>query len=589
MTSLFFHVDHLNARIKLLPLWSDQFEVDTVKLHGARINLSRNSEGVTNWSDLVQAEADTRAQRDSTSLPLAAVVFGGVDIQDASFSWDDQTTEEQYVISDFNMNTGELVYGEPVQLTLRFNANSTKPQLSSTTALSSTITYDLDNERYDISPLQFDSTITGANVPGGEATIHLESTITIDLENETLAITVLEFDALETQISGIINATNIRSTTPSLKVEMNVTGEDLATWVRVAEIEPLATQIENQPDRRFELVALVDADMQRGDVTLSGLDARLLGASFKGDIKGRNIQSTAPSYNASLEMQGNDLSILLKLAGIEPLASQIAELSDRQFDIVTSLDADMSSGDVDISRLNAKLLGATIQGNVSARNIQSSTPEFKGSLNAAGPDLPMLMQVIGQFQGSDSSLSKYGKQLSRVPSKAFTINTDFDSNLKSGNIDLPSLAIDAFGIKLQSNLTAKEMQKSNGSVSGKLTVSASRLKEVLIALEQKTFAEVLQSVNFNAVISGTRSNLVLNPMDLKLTFSGKQIPNSPVDLLISANTIVNLDSESLALNNLALSGQFGVVRFGPERQGRREREQSAELSGIQWPAGSRPL
>jgi len=475
----FFHVDHLNARIKLLPLWSDQFEVDTVKLHGAQINLSRNSEGVTNWEDLVQAEGGgTSAQRDSTSLPLAAVVFGGVDIQDASFSWDDQTTDEQYAISDFNMNTGELVYGEPVQLTLGFDANSTKPQLSSTAALSGTITYDLDNERYDISPLQFDSTITGPNVPGGEAAIHLASTITIDLENETLAITDLEFEALGTKISGVINATNIRLTTPSLQMEMKVTGEDLATLVRLAEIEPLATQIENQPDRRFELVALVDADMQRGDITLSGLDARLLGASFKGDIKARNIQSAAPSYNASLEMQGNDLSILLKLAGIEPLASQIAELSDRRFDIVTSLDADMSSGDVDISRLNAKLLGATIQGNVSARNIQSTTPEFKGPLNAAGPDLPMLMQVIGQFQGSDSSLSKYGKQLSRVRSKAFTINTDFDANLKSGNIDLPSLAIDALGIKLQSNLTAKEMQKSNGSVSGKLTVSANRQRSM---------------------------------------------------------------------------------------------------------------
>ena len=400
--------------------------------------------------------------------------MGGVDIQDVSISWDDQFTGEYYDISNINMNIGELVYGDPIQLTLGFDATSTKPQLSATVALSGNITYNLSNERYDISPLQIDGTITGPNVPEGEAVIHLAPTIAIDLIDETLAISDLDFNALGTQINGIINAGNIRSVTPSVRMEVKMTGADLATFVRIAEVESLATQIKNQPDRRYRLVASVDADMQRGDVTLSGLDVRLL--------------------------------------------------------------------------------GATIQGDVSAKNIQSSTPEFKGSLNEAGPDLPMLMQVIGQFQGSSSPLIRYGKQLSSVSRKAFIINAGFDADLKGGDINLPTLAVDALGIKLQGNLTAKGMQKTSGNVSGKLSVSCNQLKEVLVALEQQDLADVLQSVNLNAGVSGNRSNLILNPVDLKLVFSGKQIPNSPVDLLINANAVINLDSGSLVLNDLVLSG-----------------------------------
>ena len=49
----FLHVDHAKVRVKLLPLLRSRYEVDTVHVRGAVINLARDEQGVSNWDDLV--------------------------------------------------------------------------------------------------------------------------------------------------------------------------------------------------------------------------------------------------------------------------------------------------------------------------------------------------------------------------------------------------------------------------------------------------------------------------------------------------------------------------------------------------------
>ena len=70
-----------------------------------------------------------------------------------------------------------------------------------------------------------------------------------------------------------------------------------------------------------------------------------------------------------------------------------------------------------------------------ARNIHSETPAYQGELNAGGPDLPTLLQVLGQLQGGqDTALAGYGRRLAGIPAKSFKLNTVFDADLESGDI-----------------------------------------------------------------------------------------------------------------------------------------------------------
>ena len=140
-----------------------------------------------------------------------------------------------------------------------------KPELTAAIKLASTLVYDLDNETFAIAPLDLTTTLVGPNVPNRSADISLKTAINIDMGEETLAINDLQFNALGTSLTGTINASNIQSDKPSFQTSLKLTGNDLATLFKVAEIEPLATQIARLNNRSFDFAAAINADMQRGE------------------------------------------------------------------------------------------------------------------------------------------------------------------------------------------------------------------------------------------------------------------------------------------------------------------------------------
>ena len=118
----FLKLGHVHARLKFLPLLREQYEIDTVQLHGAVLNLARNKDGVSNWADLVSAEP-----AESRPLPLTAIVLGGVDVQKAQINWADATTGARYTLKDLTATTGALTYGKPIELALSLNGSANQP------------------------------------------------------------------------------------------------------------------------------------------------------------------------------------------------------------------------------------------------------------------------------------------------------------------------------------------------------------------------------------------------------------------------------------------------------------------------------
>ena len=500
----FAYLDYVKLRVKLLPLLREEYEVDTVAVRGAVINLVRNEQGIANWDllDNVADAADGRvdAERDKPLLPLAAVALGGVAIEDARITLHDLQEEVRYEISDLDVSTAELKYGEPVNINLSFRGNSDRPALDATVALAGIITYATDEQRFTVAPLDINAVINGGNIPGGKTAAKLSTALYVNLDEATAALS---------------------------------------------------------------------------DFTLSALDA-----SVRGNLSAQRIDSPAPAIATTLDAQGSDLGLLFKVAEIEPLAAQLARLADRSFQVSATVDADLERGDIDLSELSANLLGADINGEVKVRNIHSETPGYQGELNARGPDLPTLMQVLGQLQGGqDTALAGYGKKLAGIPARAFRITTAFDADLKSGDISVPALSLEALGISASGALDAKNMNSRRGEVEGNLNIKGSRIAGLLTALDQAGLAEVLQSVEFDTRVQGKRSGITLEPMSLVAVFAGPDIPGSPATMTLNASSRLNLDKETLVLDAFTLDGlglrttghvEFTDIFAGPAARGQLE-------------------
>ena len=469
----FVYLDYLKLRVKTMPLLREQYEVDTVAVRGAVINLVRNEQGVANWEDL--DDVDAAAASDKPMLPLAALALGGVAIEDTRITLEDRQQATRYEFSDIDVSTAELKYGEPIDMSLDFRATSDQPALDATVALGGIITYATDGQQFAVAPLNVDAVMKSSNIPGGQTSARLSARVDVDLDENTAALSNFTLETLGSMVAGTLSA--------------------------------------------------------------------------------RYIDTPTPVVAATLDAEGKDLGLLFKVAEIDPLASQLARLADRSFRISATLDADLERGDIDLSGLAAKLLGADISGEVKARHIHSETPGYQGELNANGPDLPTLLQVLGQLQGGqDTALAGYGRKLAGLPAKSFQVNTVFDADLKSGDVSVPTLSLDALGIKATGALDAKNMNSSRGTVEGSLNIRGQRVSHLLMALGQADLAEMLQSVEFDTRVQGERTEIVLEAMALEAVFAGPDIPGSPAAMTLNADTRLNLDKDTLTLDGLTLEG-----------------------------------
>ena len=558
--------ERAEVRVKLMPILNNEYEIDTVRLLGTRINLEVNDAGEVNWENLTTAASNEDGPGSAAeSQVLNNLVLGGVDIQNASLILDDRLHDRRYEISNLTATTGELVYGQPLDLVLSLNATANRPALAAQIELKGTINYDLDNQRYDLSPLSLNSTLTGPNVPDGFAEISLSAEVSIDLKEDTLVLRDLSIDALGTQLRATVNGSNVLSDAPVYQVDVDASGDDLALLFRIMEIDDLANQIAEMNSDSFSISASLEVDVQQGDLTISTLQANLLDATITGNITARKIYSETPVIIGSLNASGSDLPTIVEVAGqiqggsqsaLAQFGRELRQAPNRDFFINTDFNVNLETGNVNISTLDAQLFGATISGNFVASNIQTESPLLRGRFNSSGPDLPLLMQIAGQLSGGgDSALSQYASQLREgVKNRAFTVNAEFDANFVDGNVDVSQLSADFLGFNLHGNLIARNLQASNGTVTGKLDLRGDNLKEVLAAIDQDNLAEIAQSIHLVMEVNGNTDNLNISPFDLNLVLSGPNIPNSPVTLALNADTRLDLENGSLSMDDFSLSG-----------------------------------
>lgn len=563
----------LALRLKLLPLLRSRYEIDTVQVDGLHLNLEVAGNGLNNWSTLRgspaaagnRSAAEPAAEGSANSAFFNNIVIGGVNITDTSIEYGDTFADRHYEINDFNMSIGELVYGHPLDLRLGFDAVSYKPELAAQTMLEGTVVYDMDRGRYDFAPLQLQSTLRGPGVPGGSAALTLDTALTIDVNDDTLTLNDLVLSGLGMHVTANVEAADLQAGEPAVSATLEANGSDLAVLFQILQQDALAGRISTL-DSSFSLVASLEADLGDGTLKVPMLQARLLNADIDGSVSVERFTSAAPALQGALNAQGPDLATLIEVAGmlqggsdstLSQTGRDLSRLPDKTFRITTDFAADLDAATLAVPQFELTLFGASISGNIDASNIKDSTAlRASGTLDASGPDLPLLLQIAGRLQGGmGSPLDSYGEKLRLgVQDRAFNITTSFNADLGRGNIELPALNARLLGFTVTAQLNALDLQSSNGIVNGKLQLSSDQLREVLTVLDQAALGEVAQSLQLDVEVGGTSSNLRLSPLRLDLVLAGRQIGNSPQTLRLSADTIANLDEYSVSTDSFSLSG-----------------------------------
>ncbi len=557
-------IEHVAFRARLLPLLSRNVEIDTLSLRGVDANLITAADGSTNWGGR-PAEATTEPVTPASSgMPFNDLRVGGINIERINVSIEDRVADTRMRISDLQFSSDDLVYGEPINLNLAFAVAANSPALDADVTLSGTVNYDLDNGRYDVTPLQLRTQLRGSHLPGGRAEVALDTALHFDLNAGSFSTEDLRITAPQTQVQASVVATDLQRNNPRVETRLAMESQDLALLFRLAGIEDLANQLAQLPTRNLSLQSQLIAFPNRGNVEVSSLALSLLGTDVSGQVTAESLTGGEPVLRGNLRASGPNLPSVMEVVGqvTGGRDSKLAEggrlmqgLANKQFSLNADFDADLSRGTVEVPVFTAALLESEFSANLSASALNTDSPAARGRLQASGNDLAMLAQIGSWFAlGAESAAFRYGNNLGQLQNRAYTMNTEFDVNLRSGAISVPQLNARAFGQQLDGNFTAANINSGSGAVNGSLTLNGNNLPALLRAVEQPDLAEVMQSVNVELQFGGSSNDLAINPARVQATLAGNRIPNSPVTVAFNAASRVNIERNSLQVDNFSLSG-----------------------------------
>lgn len=573
----FLQADQAAVRIKLMPLLRGEYEIDTVRLNGVRANLEVAGNGDNNWSSLAgQSPAEAEAAGDAGNGAPGKIIIGGVDIQNTSVIYDDQSANTHYEINNLSVQIGELVYGQPLDVRMAFAATSRNPQLRSNMEINGTVLYDVDNGLYQLDPLRVEGTLQGPSVPSGSANITLATALRMNTEEDTLALSNLQLSALDTEVNANVTATNLQTETPSVNATLDVVGNDLSLLFRILEQNELATRIRNL-DNDFNIEASVDANMETGDVTVPTLEVSMLGATVTGNLIASEADTDAPTVSGNLKAEGPDLPTLIEVLGIlqqgrdSALAQtgrDLGRVSNKRFSLQTQFSADMKDGNIQLPALEASMLGFQLTGALDAKDIQSGGGSIGGNLRMSSNNLREVLNALNQqglaeiaqsldldvqlggtgdnvlISPLNISLVVAGGQLGPA-AQTLALNADTQMNLKNDSLEVDEFTLSGLGLNLNGAFSARNLS-TDLAYEGRLNLPAFNARRFMNQLNleapQTTDSSVLQNIVVDADFSGTGNSVNLSSFKVALDDSNITGNLNITDLAVmSGNFTVDID------------------------------------------------
>lgn len=285
--SMFLSAEQAAFRIKLMPLLSQEYEVDTVILNGATLNLEVNAEGNNNWSSL--GGSDQPRLEDSApseGLVFNQLIIGGVAIDRVEVNYTDQTNGQTINADDITVNIPELIYGEPLELAMSLHLVASNPNI--------------------------------VEIPDIESDITLTSSVTYDLENNVYALENFGLDVLDSRLEA-----NLSSSDGNISGSVNFSTDRTPELLALFGQGELADRMQSMQDldSSIKLNTAVTYDPDQNIYRLENLDLEFLGSTLEADLR-----NSDGSINGSINFNSGNAGDLLNLFGQTELADRIDDI-----------------------------------------------------------------------------------------------------------------------------------------------------------------------------------------------------------------------------------------------------------------------
>lgn len=322
----FASVEGASIRIKLLPLFKRELEMDTIVLDGLLLNLETNEEGVTNWDDLTSSAAEeaeeattspaAESDTNESGKGLSAINVAGVKLTNANVLWSDASKNENFQLRNLNLDTDPLVPGQPTSLTTSFDLISSQPEVKAHIKLDTNIIVDLQKQMYSLESLKLSTVANSPTMPMQQSNLNLTADIQANMASEVVTINNLDVNL---QASGTDQNIDAKL---SGEVEANLASQQhrISNLTVSGNIEHAAL-----PDGKaaFDLTTNMTANLAEETFQVNDLAVKLANLTMNGRLQGEKILSDNTAFNGNIQVKPFNLR---KLA--DELDIELPEMAD---------------------------------------------------------------------------------------------------------------------------------------------------------------------------------------------------------------------------------------------------------------------
>ncbi|AZG36039.1 AsmA family protein [Shewanella psychromarinicola] len=501
-------VNEAVASVALMPLFSQQIEIDLLKLDGLTLHLVTQKDGRTSFDGLAaKTTADkpkATASSDTKAKLLQTLDIGGIELTNTNINLIDMASNTTQTFSLKSFTLGQFSLGQFADFAYEFSA--TLPDMQLTSSGQGKVKVDQALKNVTINDFAMVHKAQGDSLPGKAVTAELTTQMTLALDAKTIALQLTKISATDLAATGDVKV-NYGTSIP--KIAMNLDVGDI-------DVDALLPQQEDQADKPGEKTDT--APSQEPDLSaLKSMDLIL------------NL--TAKSIKVSNMLTQNWQMKLAINKGVLTLSSLTANLYEGKLALSAKLDARKA---VPTYQFDKKLTGVQILPlltDAAEVDLISGTASFEvnGSGASLIPDnMKKNLEAVGKFEVADGAL--YGVNIPQMirsaqqklkgdlsADKKEALKTDFTSltgsfTLKDAVVNNPDLTMASPLIRLKGNGTANIATEALdytlttsvvGSLSGQGDAVDESLKGVDIPLTIKgTFQDPKFGIDTKALLEG---------------------------------------------------------------------------------------
>jgi AsmA protein len=407
----FATIEKSDIKIKLMPLFSRQIQVNRIVLQGLRLNLIKNKQGAVNWADLMalnESETEKNAtDADSRQTP-GRVPDTGTDfaideitVEQAALDWDDRQSGKRIEVKDLDLKAENVAFDRPVAAAVSFRIAKTGVQPLNSFKITSNLKITRQFEFFDFTDFELNYLRKDSADPARSWAARLKAAdITYDKNAQSMKVTGITLDSGDLHAGGELSGNSMLDK-PTVQGTVAVPRFNLAKYLQQTGLTLPAMQDEkalNNVELQFNLLATAET------VAFERIVGKVDATQIKGSVALQDFTQTAAKFDLQLDNLDADRYLPPKSKKEKPMTTPgvalAAGLSKLPVETLKKLNIDgnlslnkLKINDLTLQEVRLQISGK--QGNITSKQAirQLYHGSYDGSLSLSLRDGQSLLSI----------------------------------------------------------------------------------------------------------------------------------------------------------------------------------------------------